>query len=156
MAEFTSHAPGTFSWPELATTDQKAGVAFYRALFGWDVSEVPMGPTETYSMLGMRDKAVGAAYTMRPDEQKMGIPPHWNSYVTVADVDDVAETLPLEDRRGAEVVSHIATDNYGGGKEAAKAVMVAVAERFVGITRDLGSRLHHRGKLHSACSRSRL
>ena len=34
MAEFTSHTPGTFSWPELATTDQKAGVTFYRALFG--------------------------------------------------------------------------------------------------------------------------
>ena len=32
MAEFTSHQPGTFSWPELATTDQSAGVAFYRAL----------------------------------------------------------------------------------------------------------------------------
>ena len=37
MAEFTSHQPGTFCWPELATTDQKSAVAFYRALFGWDV-----------------------------------------------------------------------------------------------------------------------
>ena len=27
MADFTSHAPGTFSWPELATTDQKGAVA---------------------------------------------------------------------------------------------------------------------------------
>ena len=50
MADFTSHTPGTFSWPELATTDQKAATAFYRALFGWDVNEQPIGPTETYSM----------------------------------------------------------------------------------------------------------
>jgi hypothetical protein len=50
MPQFTKHLPGTFSWPELATTDQKAAVAFYRALFGWDVNETPMGPNETYSV----------------------------------------------------------------------------------------------------------
>ncbi len=66
MAEFTSHAPGTFSWPELATTDQKAGVAFYKALFGWDVNEQPIGPTEVYSMFQVRGKPVGAASTQQP------------------------------------------------------------------------------------------
>ena len=90
MADFTSHAPGTFSWPELATTDQKAGVAFYRALFGWDVNDSPIGPTEVYSTLQMRGKPVGAAYTMRPEERQMGVPPHWNSYVTVANADEAA------------------------------------------------------------------
>jgi predicted enzyme related to lactoylglutathione lyase len=91
MAEFTSHASGTFSWPELATSDQKAGVAFYRALFGWDVSESPMGPTEVYSTLQMRGKPVGAACTLRPEETKMGVPPHWNAYVTVANADESAK-----------------------------------------------------------------
>jgi predicted enzyme related to lactoylglutathione lyase len=47
VAEFTSHTPGTFSWPELSTTDQKGAVAFYRALFGWDLNDQPMGPGET-------------------------------------------------------------------------------------------------------------
>ena len=88
MAEFTAHAPGTFSWPELSTTDQKGAVAFYRALFGWDVSESPMGPTEVYSTLLMRGKPVGAAYTMRPEERQAGAPPHWNAYVTVANTDE--------------------------------------------------------------------
>ena len=87
MADVTSHAPGSFSWPELATTDQKGAVAFYRALFGWDLKETPLGPTEMYSMFQMRDKEVAAAYTMRPDERQGGAPPHWNSYVTVANVD---------------------------------------------------------------------
>jgi predicted enzyme related to lactoylglutathione lyase len=54
VADFTSHAAGTFSWPELATTDQTAGVAFYRALFGWDLNDQPLGPGETYSMFQMR------------------------------------------------------------------------------------------------------
>jgi predicted enzyme related to lactoylglutathione lyase len=91
VADFTSHTPGTFSWPELSTTDQKAGVAFYRGLFGWDLNEQPMGPGETYSMFQMRDKPVGAAYTMRPEEKQAGAPPHWNSYVTVANVDESAK-----------------------------------------------------------------
>jgi uncharacterized protein len=91
VADFTAHAPGTFSWPELSTTDQKAGVAFYRGLFGWDLNEQPMGPGDTYSMFQMRGKPVGAAYTMRPEEKQAGAPPHWNSYVTVANVDESAK-----------------------------------------------------------------
>jgi predicted enzyme related to lactoylglutathione lyase len=91
VAEYTSHVPGTFSWAELATTDQKAGVAFYRALFGWDVKDQPIGPTEVYSLFTLRGQEVGAAYTMQPDERQLGIPPHWNLYVSVASADDTAK-----------------------------------------------------------------
>ena len=96
MAEFSSHIPGTFCWPELATTDQKAGVAFYRALFGWDVNEQPIGPTEMYSMFLLRDKEVAAGYTMRPEERQGDAPPHWNMYVTVADVDEAVKHKEAE------------------------------------------------------------
>ena len=91
MAEFTSHVPGTFSWPELSTTDQKAAVDFYRAIFGWDVNEQPIGPAETYSMLTLRGKEVAAAYTMRAEERQHGAPPHWNAYVTVKSADESAK-----------------------------------------------------------------
>jgi predicted enzyme related to lactoylglutathione lyase len=91
VTDVSSHPPGTFSWPELSTTDQKAGVAFYRALFGWDLNDQPMGPTETYSMFQLRGKEVAAAYTMRPEEKQSGAPPHWNSYVTVANADEAAK-----------------------------------------------------------------
>jgi uncharacterized protein len=91
VAEFTAHPKGSFSWPELATTDQKAGVTFYRGLFGWDVNEAPIGPDEVYSMFLMRGKEVAAAYTMRPEERQSGAPPHWNAYVTVASADDAAK-----------------------------------------------------------------
>ncbi len=84
MAEFTSHAPGTFSWPELATTDQKAAVAFYRALFGWDVNESADRPDRDLFDVSDARQGDGAAYTMRPDERQSGAPPHWNAYVTVA------------------------------------------------------------------------
>ena len=90
MAEYSSHAPGTFCWPELATTDQKSAVSFYRSLFGWDVKDQPIGPTETYSIFQMRGRDVGAAYTMRPEERQHGAPPHWNAYVSVANADETA------------------------------------------------------------------
>jgi uncharacterized protein len=91
MADYSSHLPGTFCWPELATTDQKGAVAFYRSLFGWEVNEQPIGPTETYSIFQMRGKDIGAAYTMRAEERQHGAPPHWNAYVTVASADDAAK-----------------------------------------------------------------
>src|SRR5438445_10722982 len=91
MAEFTSHQPGTFCWPELATTDQKSAVAFYRALFGWDVNEQPTGATETYSMFQLRGKPVAAGYTMRANERQRGVPPHWGSYITVASAEDAVK-----------------------------------------------------------------
>jgi predicted enzyme related to lactoylglutathione lyase len=102
MPDVTSHTPGTFSWPELATTDQKAGVEFYRDLFGWHVNDQTMGPGETYSMFELRGRPVAAAYTMRPEEKQAGAPPHWNSYVTVQNVDD---TVKKAQSLGAKVLA---------------------------------------------------
>jgi len=102
MPQFDSHRPGTFSWPELATTDQKSAVDFYRALFGWDVNEQPIGPNDMYSMFQLAGREVAAGYTMRADERKMGIPPHWNSYITVTNVD---EATTRAKQLGADVLA---------------------------------------------------
>jgi predicted enzyme related to lactoylglutathione lyase len=88
MADCSSHAPGTFTWPELATTDQPAAVAFYRALFGWDVHEHPMGPTETYTLFRMRGVDVAAGTSLRPQDRKHGVPAHWNAYISVNSADE--------------------------------------------------------------------
>ena len=85
MAQFTQHLPGTFCWPELATTDQKAAVAFYRGLFGWTVNEQDMGPAGTYTIFQLGGQDVGAGYTMRAEEREHGAPPHWNAYISVED-----------------------------------------------------------------------
>jgi len=90
VPDVTSHKPGAFSWPELGTTDQKAGAAFYASLFGWTINDQPMGPGETYTMFEMRGKPVAAAYTLRPEERQSGAPPHWNNYVTVKSADESA------------------------------------------------------------------
>src|SRR6185503_20252219 len=91
MSDVTSHPQGAFCWPELATTDQKGAVSFYRSLLGWGLNDQPMGPGESYSMFTVRDAEVAAAYTMRPEERQHGVPPHWNSYVSVTSADDTVK-----------------------------------------------------------------
>ncbi len=93
MPECSMHVPGTFCWPELATTDQKGAGAFYHALFGWDVIDSPIGPGEVYSIYEMRGKPVAAGFALNAAMRKQGVPPHWASYVAVADADATAKRV---------------------------------------------------------------
>lgn len=90
MAEFTFHAPGTFCWIELATSDPAAAKRFYGELFGWAHNDDPIGPDMVYTTLLQGGKAVGALYRLQPDQASQGVPPNWGSYVTVADLDRAA------------------------------------------------------------------
>lgn len=81
------HAPGDFCWMELATTDHAAAKNFYSELFAWSFTEFPIGPDEFYAMFKVDGRDVGAAYTLRAEQQKQGIPPHWNLYVAIEDAD---------------------------------------------------------------------
>ncbi len=72
---------------ELSTSDQMAAKAFYVSLFGWDSDDSPMGPNDYYTTFTLQDRNAGACYTLRPDETKLGVPPHWNLYVAVASAD---------------------------------------------------------------------
>jgi predicted enzyme related to lactoylglutathione lyase len=85
------HKPGTLCWFELATTDQRAAKDFYQSLFGWEASESPIGPDEVYTIFKMHGRDVGAAYTMRAEQQSQGVPPNWGIYVAVDNADAMAE-----------------------------------------------------------------
>jgi predicted enzyme related to lactoylglutathione lyase len=89
MSKIERHAPGSFSWVELATTDQPAAKTFYSSLFGWQPVDMPMGPGEYYTMFNLSGGVVGAAYTLNP-EKMQGVPPHWGLYITVASADETA------------------------------------------------------------------
>jgi hypothetical protein len=90
MGERTSYTHGTFSWVENATTDQAGAKRFYSDLFGWEYDDSPVGDGIYYSMAKLGDHYVAAIAPQQPDEQAMGVPPHWNSYITVDDVDSVS------------------------------------------------------------------
>src|SRR3954451_8411068 len=87
MGARTSYTHGTFSWVENATTDQERAKSFYGALFGWDYDDSPVGDGIYYSMAKLGGSFVGAIAPQQQDERAMGVPPHWNSYITVDDVD---------------------------------------------------------------------
>jgi uncharacterized protein len=91
MPNIEKHAPGSFCWVELATTDQNAAKNFYGKLFGWSASDFPMGPNDFYSMFQVAGRDVGATYTLRPDQRAQGVPPHWMIYVAVESADKAAE-----------------------------------------------------------------
>jgi predicted enzyme related to lactoylglutathione lyase len=81
------HAPGTFSWADLATTDREAARAYYTRLFGWETFDDEMMPGEPYILFRNAGRDVCAMYRMQPDVHPQGTPPHWLPYVTVASAD---------------------------------------------------------------------
>jgi predicted enzyme related to lactoylglutathione lyase len=84
MTKVTQHAPGAFSWIELATTDPAAAKRFYEELFGLTSFDTEAGPDMTYTILQKDGRDVGGVYRLMAEMQA---PPNWMPYVTVTDVD---------------------------------------------------------------------
>src|SRR5215831_7478763 len=82
------HAPGSFCWIELATTDGPAAKKFYTELFGWEAHDNPIGPDMVYTLLKLNGKDVGALY--QKGEQMKQVPTHWASYISVTSADETA------------------------------------------------------------------
>lgn len=93
MQETVEYAPGTFCWVELGTTNGEAAKKFYTELFGWGFTDNPVGPNMVYTMLKLDGKDVGALYQLSSEMTAEGIPPHWLSYVSVADADESARQI---------------------------------------------------------------
>jgi uncharacterized protein len=94
MGERTSYESGTFSWVDLSTTDPDGAKGFYSGLFGWEFEDLPVGEGGTYTMCRLGGKNVCALSGQSQQEREQGIPPHWNSYVTVHDLDERAPRVP--------------------------------------------------------------
>jgi len=90
MAHIDKHAPGSFCWIELGTSDQNAAKTFYSSLFGWTVQDFPMGPNDFYTMFLLDGRNAAAGYTLRPGQKAQGVPPHWMLYVATDSADDSA------------------------------------------------------------------
>jgi predicted enzyme related to lactoylglutathione lyase len=90
MPDRTSHPHATISWVDLATSDQAAAKKFYGGLFGWEFDDLPAGEGVVYSMAKHRGRSAAAISPQQPEEAAQGVPPHWNVYVTVEDVDATA------------------------------------------------------------------
>jgi len=90
MPTTTTHAPGTFNWPELTTSDQNGAKKFYTGLFGWQFKDTDMGPDGVYTIFTREGYDVAALFTLRPEQTKQGVPPYWGTYITVENADAAA------------------------------------------------------------------
>jgi predicted enzyme related to lactoylglutathione lyase len=88
MTTKTEYAPGTPSWVDLGTTDTAAAQAFYGPLFGWEFDEQkdPDGQV-VYCLAKLGGKNAAGLMEQPPGQRDMGVPPTWNTYVSVTDAD---------------------------------------------------------------------
>lgn len=83
---------GAFSWFELMTRDVDGAKRFYGPLFGWETESFPMGDMD-YTVLKVDGQAVGGMMGMPGGCE--GMPPSWDLYVTVKDVDATAAAVAV-------------------------------------------------------------
>lgn len=102
MYKVTKYPHGTFSWAELQSTDTEASKRFLTALFGWSHADIPISESMVYTMYSLDGENVAASNRMDENMQNMGIPPYWNQYITVDDVDAIA---PRVTELGGKVVA---------------------------------------------------
>lgn len=88
-AELVDHA-GSVVWCELASRDVEASKAFYRAVFGWQPEDRPVGSV-AYTTFRLHDTEVAGLIPMVGDLWPPGSPPHWMIYFGVDDCDATAQ-----------------------------------------------------------------
>ncbi|MEL7209555.1 MAG: VOC family protein, partial [Actinomycetota bacterium] len=59
-------------------------------LFGWSYEDNPTDQGGVYTMASKDGQDAAGIQQQQPEQTEMGIPPMWNSYVTVADLDATA------------------------------------------------------------------
>jgi len=79
-----ANEPGTPTWNECVTPDVKTAVAFYADVLGMSGEDMDMGEAGTYTVLSNVEGRQVAGATKPPRD---GVPPHWNVYFQVDDVD---------------------------------------------------------------------
>ena len=96
----TQYAHGEFCWVDLAAADMQAAKSFYGELFGWEAQQMETsGPP--YATFLKDGKSVAGLGQLDDGMKAAGVPPMWNSYINVDDIDAVmAKAGPL----GAETI----------------------------------------------------
>jgi uncharacterized protein len=85
---------------ELNTTDVTKAKSFYGSLFDWKLEDIPMGPGEVYTMIGVGG-GTGGGMMKHPVP---GAPSTWLAYVTV---DDIQASTKKAKSLGATVMKDV-------------------------------------------------
>lgn len=90
MGERASYDAGAFCWAGLATSSPADAEAFYAELLGWEAEELSAGAAGNYRLMRRGGKDVAILYLQTAEARAAHAPPHWTSYVSVADADATA------------------------------------------------------------------
>lgn len=93
MPTVSSVTQGTPIWVDLQSTDAAEAAAFYRALFGWDLSE-PTEQTGGYWLASVGGVPVCAIGSLPQALAENGAMPTWTTYLSVDDADAAAAAIP--------------------------------------------------------------
>jgi predicted enzyme related to lactoylglutathione lyase len=100
MGNTVKHAPGTFCWVELTTSDVGAAKKFYSDLMGWETHDDNMADGGVYTMIRLDGGDVGGMFALNEQMKSQGVPPNWMNYITV---DDAAATAAKAKELGGAV-----------------------------------------------------
>ena len=92
---------------ELNTTDVDKAKKFYGQLFDWELEDMAMGPSDTYTIIKVGD-GTGGGLLRNP---MPGVPSFWLAYVLV---DDIAAATQKAKSLGATVIKDV-TEVMGAG-----------------------------------------
>ena len=83
---------GDASWHELMTTDIPAAMTFYQEVFGWKPTDaMDMGEMGIYQIFNRPHGRIGGM--MQKPPAMANVPPNWQIYFRVPDVDAAAERI---------------------------------------------------------------
>jgi predicted enzyme related to lactoylglutathione lyase len=84
-----AYAHGLITWTDISLSDPASGSTFYSELFGWDAQDqfAPDG-SYIYTMFSKGGQSVAGLGPQPAEMAESGIPPMWNTYVNVDNVDD--------------------------------------------------------------------
>ena len=127
MREVIQHEPGTFCWPELATTDTDAAGHFYASLFGWAIKKQETGP-QAYTELWKGPRPAGGMTAI--GKERGAIEPAWSVYFRVADCDAAvakAKTLGARVLREPDDIAKVGRYAFLTDREGATFAVIALA-----------------------------
>ena len=87
MATMTSYTHGQFCWIDLMAHDMSTAKQFYGGLFGWQAEDQDTQGGPPYAIYTADGQGLCGMGQMSDEMKASGMPPVWNSYVNVDDVD---------------------------------------------------------------------
>jgi uncharacterized protein len=100
-------APGEWIWSSLLTSDPAQSAAFYKAVFGYEIFDLPSDDDAQHVILASDDYARAGIHTLPPGHRH----PHWLNFLRVVDATQtVAQALAL----GGRVLVEPYVDRHGG------------------------------------------